>query len=87
MKYLGDGWPSGDDTPLPMTLRDRMKAQSMLRSEEMNQLDNILGEKGWGSCLRYMLMLNIKREIEVVEELPGGLVGWLESQLQETLAI
>jgi meiotic recombination protein SPO11 len=39
-------------------------------------------EPTWRRELQVMLMLNIKAEMQILEELPGGLVPWLERELR-----
>ena len=62
-----------------LTARDRKKAARMLEWD-------LCGENGpeqsWRQELQRMLMLNIKVEMQVMDELiPGGLVSWLSNKL------
>lgn len=63
-----------------MTTRDRTKAMKMLEwdlcREEGPELE-------WRQELQLMLMLNVKAEMQVLDELPGGLVTWLRSELHQ----
>lgn len=63
-----------------LTTRDRTKAMKMLEW-------NLCGEDGpepeWRQELQGMLMLNVKAEMQILEELPGGLVSWLSSELNQ----
>jgi meiotic recombination protein SPO11 len=38
-------------------------------------------EPAWRDELQKMLMLNIKAEMQVLENLPGGIALWLEQQI------
>lgn len=63
---------------LPLTARDRRKAISMIRSglyaEDANQ-------KMQRRELQVMLMLGIKAEIQVLDQLEGGFERWLRAKL------
>jgi meiotic recombination protein SPO11 len=63
---------------MQLTARDRKKAHRMLEW-------GVCGERGsepaWRAELQRMLMLNVKAEMQILDELPGGLVSWLGSQL------
>lgn len=62
-----------------LTARDRKKAHRMLEW-------GVCGEHGseptWRAELQRMLMLNIKAEMQVLDELPGGLVAWMSKQVE-----
>jgi meiotic recombination protein SPO11 len=64
-----------------LTARDRTKATRML---EWNVCANDGPEQGWRQELQMMLMLNVKAEMQILDELPGGLVSWLSYQLGQT---
>ncbi|KAG9193205.1 hypothetical protein G6011_03240 [Alternaria panax] len=61
-----------------LTARDRTKAARML---EWNLCDDDGPEQCWRQELQMMLMLNIKAEMQILDELPGGLVSWLSYEL------
>ncbi|EUC36914.1 hypothetical protein COCCADRAFT_2054 [Bipolaris zeicola 26-R-13] len=61
-----------------LTMRDRTKATQMLEWDLCGE-DGL--EQGWRRELQWMLMLNVKAEMQVLDELPGGLVSWLSNQL------
>ncbi|EUC40547.1 hypothetical protein COCMIDRAFT_9596 [Bipolaris oryzae ATCC 44560] len=61
-----------------LTMRDRTKA---IRTLEWDLCGEDGLERGWRQELQWMLMLNIKAEMQVLDELPGGLVSWLSDQL------
>lgn len=63
-----------------LTPRDRMKASRML---EWDLLAETGPEPTWRRELQTMLMLNVKAEMQILEERPGGLAAWLEEELQE----
>lgn len=63
-----------------LTMRDRTKATRMLEWD-MCREDGL--EQGWRRELQWMLMLNVKAEMQVLDELPGGLVSWLSDQLED----
>jgi meiotic recombination protein SPO11 len=63
-----------------LTARDRTKAMRML---EWNLCTEDGPEQEWREELQTMLMLNIKAEMQILGELPGGLVSWLSNQLHE----
>ncbi|KAI4683500.1 uncharacterized protein J4E88_004676 [Alternaria novae-zelandiae] len=64
-----------------LTARDRNKAARML---EWNLCAEEGPEKGWRQELQKMLMLNVKAEIQILDEMPGGLVAWLSDRLGQT---
>jgi meiotic recombination protein SPO11 len=61
-----------------LTARDRTKAARML---EWDLCAEDGPEQGWRQELQKMLMLNIKAEMQILDELPGGLVSWLSRRL------
>jgi meiotic recombination protein SPO11 len=61
-----------------LTTRDRIKAARML---EWDLCVEDGPEKNWRQELQKMLMLNVKAEMQVLDELPGGLVSWLSNEL------
>jgi len=61
-----------------LTARDRTKAARML---EWNLCTEDGPEPGWRQELQKMLVLNIKAEMQILDEMPGGLVGWLSGEL------
>lgn len=72
-----------DAAVLRLTQRDRGKAISMLeRADEEN------GCRADEQCrveLQRMLMLNIKAEIQILEDRRGGLEGWLDEKIRKQL--
>ncbi|KAH7071481.1 Spo11/DNA topoisomerase VI subunit A [Paraphoma chrysanthemicola] len=64
-----------------LTARDRSKASRML---EWDLCAEDGSEQGWRSEMQTMLMLNIKAEMQILDELPGGLVSWLSMELFKT---
>lgn len=64
---------------MKLTPRDRKKAHRLLEW-------GICGEHGlepaWRAALQSMLMLNVKAEMQILDEVPGGLVSWLSNQLE-----
>lgn len=71
--------PAGDPQGLMrLTARDRKKAHRML---EWDMCAEDGPEPVWREELQRMLMLNIKAEMQILDELPGGLVAWLSSKL------
>ncbi|KAA8617715.1 DNA topoisomerase VI subunit A [Pyrenophora tritici-repentis] len=63
---------------MKLTARDRTKAARML---EWNLCAEDGPEQGWRQELQKMLMFNIKAEMQILDELPGGLISWLSSEL------
>ncbi|KAF2179806.1 DNA topoisomerase IV, alpha subunit [Zopfia rhizophila CBS 207.26] len=59
-----------------LTPRDRKKARRMLDSEVCAEHGP---EPGWRQGLQAMLMLNIKAEMQILEEQPGGLASWVKT--------
>ncbi|OAX77208.1 hypothetical protein ACJ72_08495, partial [Emergomyces africanus] len=69
-----------DDVLIPLTLRDRKKAQDMLARSPVFAADE--PEPAWRGELQHMLMSNVKAEIESLYEREGGIQGWLDRKLQ-----
>lgn len=63
---------------MKLTWRDRGKAMRML---EWDLCADDGPEQEWRGALQSMLMLNGKAEMQILDELPDGLVGWLHSEL------
>ncbi|KAF2702997.1 meiosis-specific topoisomerase Spo11 [Pleomassaria siparia CBS 279.74] len=61
-----------------LTTRDRMKARHML---DWDLCAEDGPEQDWRRELQTMLMLNIKAEMQILDELPGGLASWLGTEL------
>lgn len=60
---------------LRMTARDRRRAVSMLKWSQLEEDEEVRRE------LQVMLMLGIKAEMQILDERPGGLAGWLRGRL------
>lgn len=65
-----------------LTVRDRTKAIQMLKWDLCAE-DGL--EQGWRRELQTMLMLNFKAELQILDELPGGLVPWLSNELDQAM--
>lgn len=65
---------------MKLTQRDRAKAARML---EWDLCTEDGPEQGWRRELQCMLMLNIKAEMQIIDELPGGLVSWICGELDQ----
>jgi len=65
---------------MKLTARDRTKAVRML---EWDLCAEDGPEQGWRQELQNMLMLNTKAEMQILDELPGGLVSWLSGELEK----
>ncbi|KAF2023648.1 DNA topoisomerase IV, alpha subunit [Setomelanomma holmii] len=61
-----------------LTARDRVKTCRML---EWDLCAEDGPEQSWRRELQTMLMLNIKAEMQILDEMPGGLVSWLSIKL------
>ena len=59
--------------------RDRSKAMRML---EWDLCAEDGREQAWRQQLQTMLVLNTKAEMQILDELPGGLVSWLSHELE-----
>ncbi|KAJ4377454.1 endodeoxyribonuclease [Neocucurbitaria cava] len=65
---------------MKLSPRDRTKAARML---EWDLCAEDGPEQGWRQELQRMLMVNIKAEMQILDELPGGLVSWLSDELDQ----
>ncbi|KAF2827051.1 DNA topoisomerase IV, alpha subunit [Ophiobolus disseminans] len=65
---------------MKLTARDRTKAVRML---EWDLCAEDGPEQAWRQELQSMLMLNIKAEMQILDELPGGLVSWVNGALKK----
>ncbi|EEH42629.2 uncharacterized protein PADG_07449 [Paracoccidioides brasiliensis Pb18] len=72
-----------DDVLIPLTLRDRKKAQDMLARNPVFAEDG--PEPTWRAELQHMLMSNVKAEIEVLYEREEGVERWLDLKLRKLL--
>ena len=72
-----------DEPLLPLTLIDREWIRAML-ARQSTSLDNV--QQQCRSELQEMLVLNLKAEIQLSDDRPGGLVDWLEDRIWEELA-
>jgi meiotic recombination protein SPO11 len=63
---------------MKLTARDRTKAARMLEWDLCAE-DGL--EESWRHELQTMLILNTKAEMQILDELPGGLVSWLTGVL------
>lgn len=63
---------------MKLTARDRTKAMRML---EWDLCADDGPEQEWRHELQAMLMLNTKAEMQILDELPRGLVSWLSGEL------
>lgn len=71
-----------DDTAgfglLRLSIRDRKRAMKMLRKDTWAENGP---ETEWRREVQVMLMLNIKAEMEILNERTGGMEAWLEEKL------
>ena len=67
---------------MKLTARDRTKAIRMLEWDLCVE-DGL--EQGWREELQRMLMLNIKAEMQILDELPGGIVSWIRNELGQAV--
>lgn len=75
------GWGGAvSSTSIPLSLRDRKKAQAMLRKSPIFTDEQ---EPGWKLELQRMLMINAKAEIEALYEYKEGFENWLNRRLEE----
>lgn len=65
---------------MKLTARDRTKAVRML---EWDLCSETGPEQDWRHELQTMLMLNVKAEMQILDELPGGLVSFLRLELDQ----
>lgn len=63
-----------------LTARDRTKTICML---EWDLCTEAGPEQGWRRELQTMLMLNTKAEMQILDELPGGVVSFLSVKLDQ----
>lgn len=63
---------------LRLTARDRRRARRMLGNKELVEEGE---ETEWRRDLQYMLMLNVKAEIQILSNQEGGLERWLEREI------
>lgn len=70
-----------DEAVLRLTARDRRKAVAML--EKLSQEDGSRIDEQCNVELQRMLQLNIKAEIQILEDRPDGLQGWLDSKMRK----
>jgi|SRR5690242_3188022 len=63
-----------------LTARDRSKAVRML---EWDLCSETGPEQDWRHELQTMLMLNVKAEMQILDELPGSLVSFLRLELDQ----
>ncbi|KAH7396225.1 Spo11/DNA topoisomerase VI subunit A [Pyrenochaeta sp. MPI-SDFR-AT-0127] len=63
---------------MKLTVRDRTRAARML---EWDLCTEDGPEQGWRQELQMMLVLNIKAEMQILDELPCGLVSWVCTEL------
>jgi meiotic recombination protein SPO11 len=68
---------------LPLTLIDREWIRAML-ARQSTSLDNV--QQQCRSELQEMLVLNLKAEIQLLDDRSGGLVDWLEDRIWKELA-
>lgn len=66
---------------LKLTMRDRKKAVRMLEWDLCMENGE---EQEWRHELQTMLMLNVKAEMQILDDVPGGLVQWMGQQLDQT---
>jgi meiotic recombination protein SPO11 len=74
-----------DEAVLKLTARDRRKAVAMLDRLSGEAEAGVAGEQ----CrieLQKMLMLNVKAEIQILEDRPGGVHGWLDQKIRKQLS-
>ena len=63
---------------LALSIRDRKRAMKMLKKDELAENGR---ERQWRREIQGMLMLNIKAEMEILNEREGGMEAWLEKKL------
>lgn len=69
----------GDDVMIPLSARDRKRAQAMLSNNPAFAEDG--PEVDWRAELQTMLMLNLKAETEILYEREGSLEGWIDRKM------
>lgn len=73
-----------DESVLRLIARDRRKAVSML--ERLRTWSEERFDEQCRLELQKMLMLNMKAEIQIFEDRPGGLDGWLDDKIRKELS-
>lgn len=63
---------------LALSVRDRKRAKNILEKEELAENGR---ERKWRREVQVMLMLNMKAEMEILNEREGGMEAWLEKKL------
>lgn len=66
---------------MKLTIRDRSKVMRML---EWDLCSETGPEAEWRRELQTMLMFNTKAEIQILDELPGGVISFLSSELRQS---
>lgn len=69
-----------DEAVLQLTSRDRSKAVTML--ERLCMQSSVGIDEECKVELQRMLILNVKAEIQLLEDRPGGLAGWLDDRIR-----
>ena len=72
-----------DESMLKLTSRDRKKAVAMLG--RLNQESEAVVDEQCRIELQRILVLNTKAEIQLLEDRPGGLEGWLDGRIRMQL--
>jgi meiotic recombination protein SPO11 len=73
-----------DESVLKLTARDRRKAVAMLERSSSESTDKV--DEQCRMELQQMLMLNIKAEIQILEERPWALERWLNGKMGRQLS-
>ncbi|KAF3054094.1 hypothetical protein E8E11_011568 [Didymella keratinophila] len=88
--HIGRAQTNGDgtETGVALELQGMMKLTTRDRSKAMRMLEwDLCSETGpeleWRRELQIMLMLNTKAEIQILDELPGGVVSFLCAELEQ----
>lgn len=63
---------------LALSIRDRKRAMKMLEKDDLAENGR---ERQWRREIQEMLMLNMKAEMEILNEREGGMEAWLEKKL------
>jgi meiotic recombination protein SPO11 len=66
---------------MKLTVRDRNKAARMLEWDLCSETGQ---EQDWRHELQTMLMLNVKAEIQILDELQGGVASFLSNKIDRT---
>ncbi|KAF7507604.1 hypothetical protein GJ744_010274 [Endocarpon pusillum] len=72
-----------DESVLKLTSRDRKKAVAMLG--RLNRESEAVVDEQCKIELQRILVLNVKAEIQLLEDRPGGLEGWLNGRIRMQL--